>query len=107
MVSPAVVAKRIGWAALAAAFVIAVAGFSRASHPAADPDGSFRCPPPLVSAWTRTLALEKERPGDSGPDAEVQVNCQAWGESRLTWALSLGVLGAVAVTADRDWRARA
>ena len=54
MVSRTAVAKGIGWAAVAAAFVIAVAGFSRTSHPAADPDASFRCPPPIVSAWTRT-----------------------------------------------------
>jgi hypothetical protein len=107
MVSRPALAKPIGWAGLTAAFVIAVAGFPRASHPAADPDASFRCPPPLVSAWTRTMALEKEHPRNGAPDAEVQVNCQGWGESRLTWALSLGVLGAVAVTADGDWWTRA
>jgi hypothetical protein len=84
--------RPVGGLALVAAFVLVVAGFGVGSH-GRDPHASFRCPPPLVSAWTRVLAFEKERVPPGTPDPDVEVACTTPAQGRLAVAASFGVIG--------------
>jgi hypothetical protein len=86
------VLRPVGGLALVAAFVVVVAGFGVGSH-GRDPHATFRCPPPLVSAWSRVLAFEKERLPPGTPDPEVDVACMSAAQGRVAAASVLGVIG--------------
>jgi hypothetical protein len=86
------VLRPVGGLALVAAFVVAVAGFGIGSH-GRDPHASFRCSPPLVSAWSRVAAFEKERLPPGAPDPDVDVACTAAAQGRMALAASLGFIG--------------
>src|SRR5437870_207794 len=93
-------ARWIGWCGMAVAYVIALAGYPVTARHASDPGTSFRCPPPLVSAWARNPAFEKDRSFGlaTDTDEDVDVNCHGPSHARLVSALLIAVLGAGALT---------
>lgn len=82
---------------MAAAFVVVVAGFTVGPRQH-DPHASFRCPPPVVSAWSNAVALEKEKLPPGTPDADVNVGCAKPAQGRVAVASSLGLVGVIFLT---------
>ncbi|MGI9033970.1 MAG: hypothetical protein ACR2HY_09925 [Acidimicrobiales bacterium] len=78
----------LAWAVLVGALVVAVAGFGVHPGSAADPRSSFRCPPPLVSAWGHANALERSSAVGWVADREVEVRCGAPARRRMALAFA-------------------
>lgn len=88
---------------LTTAVLLALAGFGVHPSSATDPHSSFRCPPPVTSAWGNTPALEHERSATwANADGEVNVHCTKPARRRLVLAIgAIGISVFLAVSNDR------
>ncbi len=95
------------WLAFLAVAVVAffsLAGFGVHPDDSIDPQSSFHCTPPLVSAFSHSSAFERVSIHTSVGDSEVDVGCRAPAQRRLYVAAGAAVLGGLVVV--RRWPGR-
>ncbi len=95
------------WLAFLAVAVVAffsLAGFGVHPDDRIDRQSSFRCTPPLVSAFSHSEAFERVSTPASVGDSEVDVGCRAPAKRRLYVAAGAAVVGGLVVVRRRPGR---
>lgn len=87
-------------AAVAVAF-LSLAGFGVHPDDVVDRQSSFRCTPPVVSAFSHGSAFERTS-ASSAADGEISVGCRAAAQKRLWLAAGIAIVGsAMAMRSQR------
>ncbi len=95
------------WLAFLTVSVVAflsLAGFGVHPDDTIDRQSSFRCTPPLVSAFSRSSAFERVSTPAPVGDSEVDVGCRAPAQRRLYVAAGVAILGGLVVVRRRPGR---
>ncbi len=97
----------LAFPALAVVAFFSLAGFGVHPDDSIDPQSSFRCTSPLVSAFSHSSAFERVSTPASVGDSEVDVGCRAPAQRRLYVAAGAAILGGLVVARRRPARRRA